>query len=254
MSPKPVPCWGASPRHCTQAARDPYGARAVIYALLIDPQDDIRQLQLKRIAQHADSGVETLVHQLLDDTATLNVDLRLPLLDLCTPALAQLSADQYRQFKGNVAELIRADDKVDLFEWVLQRLILRHLEPRFCGVKLPRTVFHNLDELREPVRILLSTLARAGASETSAAQHAFEVGLKHMQLTGLELAPAEACSLGSLNTTLVQLDQAAMKIKRTVLEGCVACIGADDHVAPREAELLRGMADSLRCPMPPLLA
>ncbi len=43
------------------------------------------------------------------------------------------------------------------------------------------------------------------------------------------------------------------KLKRDLIEAGVACVIADKRITTIEGELLRGIADSLGCPMPPLL-
>ena len=68
----------------------------------------------------------------------IDAGVRLPLVDMVIPALRELSPPQYAVFKANVAELIRADRKTDLFEWTLQRVLLHHLSPGFERVRAPR--------------------------------------------------------------------------------------------------------------------
>ena len=43
------------------------------------------------------------------------------------------------------------------------------------------------------------------------------------------------------------------RLKRKVLAACTTCIAYDGKVTIEEAELLRAIADSLDCPLPPLL-
>ena len=47
----------AIPKTLHEASRDPYTARAVVYALLLDPREDHRKVQLKALQQSADPGV-----------------------------------------------------------------------------------------------------------------------------------------------------------------------------------------------------
>jgi hypothetical protein len=53
---------------------------------------------------------------------------------------------------------------------------------------------------------------------------------------------------------LNRLAEAAPPLKLKLLNACVAVVSADGVVQIREAELLRAIADSLECPLPPLLA
>src|SRR5690606_33362984 len=95
--------------------------------------------------------------------------LRLPLVELCLPALKQLSPLQQRNFKQCIHHFIYADKKVNLMEWALQRIVMHHLdEPR------PIIRHHDLRALRNECQLLLSVLAYAGAGSDEAASEAFQ--------------------------------------------------------------------------------
>ncbi len=52
---------------------------------------------------------------------------------------------------------------------------------------------------------------------------------------------------------LNRLAQAVPTIKKNLIDACVHVVGADGVIMENEAELLRAIADTLDCPMPPLL-
>ena len=68
------------------------------------------------------------------------------------------------------------------------------------------------------------------------------------------MTPVQQCGLQALDDSLKELAKVSPAIKRTVLQACTACIAADGEVTIEEAELLRAIADSLDCPIPPFLA
>jgi hypothetical protein len=102
--------------------------------------------------------------------------------------------------------------------------------------------------------VVLSTLARYGSDAEGAAQRAFEQGAREL---GVEpppaMAPREACSLEAVDKALDRLVTVAPLLKQRVVAACVACVAADGRVRGDEAELLRAVADSLDCPIPPFL-
>ena len=113
------------PAALVAAAREPYGSRAVVYALLLDRKGGTRRRQLAQLEAAADHGVfeETLrVARLVEP---LNAKMRLPLLEIALPALHALSPTQRALFLRNIVGLVEGDDTIDLFEWSLHR-ILRH--------------------------------------------------------------------------------------------------------------------------------
>ena len=235
------------------AAREPYGARAVIYAMLLNRETDVRSVQLQHLAEHADEGVTKLVHSLLQPMENVAAEARLPLIDLTTAALRELTASQYSVFRGNVVALMKADEKLSLFEWVLQRMILQHLEPQFKKVETARVKHHSLARLEHPCAVLLSALSHSGHHDPAGAQSAFEQGRSHLELPRLQLLDRRQCGLAELDEALTVLDTVTFKLKRDLLEAGVACVSADKRVNVFEGELLRGTADALGCPMPPLL-
>ena len=56
-----------------------------------------------------------------------------------------------------------------------------------------------------------------------------------------------------VGTALDHLVLAAPQIKRNLIEACVYVVGTDGLIREREAELLRAIADTLDCPIPPFV-
>jgi uncharacterized tellurite resistance protein B-like protein len=70
---------------------------------------------------------------------------------------------------------------------------------------------------------------------------------------GLQLLPREAAGLQPLDTALDRLVLAAPQIKKNLIKARVQAVGVDGLIQEREAELLRAIADTLDCPIPPFL-
>ena len=102
------------PAQLVSAAHEPYGARAVVYALLLDHEATPRQRQLGHLEGAADPGVYEETLRLMPLVDGLDMRARLPLLDMSLPALRGLVPAQYDLFKQNVAELVQADDEIDV--------------------------------------------------------------------------------------------------------------------------------------------
>ncbi len=242
------------PAPLVAAARDPYSVRAVVYALLINRQADIRNHQIEWLAQYATPDVYQTTLKLLPLLEGLKNSDRLPLIDLTLPALKQMSSDQYKAFKRNFLALVEADRKIELFEWMLQRLVLRNLEAHFTrGAAPPRAMYYALPRLRGHLEILLSSLAYVGQKDIEKARTAFEAGLAFLELTDISLCPKDRCDLKALDTALDELARLSPPLKLKVLKASAACINADNRITDAEAELFRAAADALGCPVPPLI-
>jgi len=242
------------PSEVTRAAYETWGARAVIYSLLIADEDPTRRQQLEWLRKYADDGVLDETERLIPMVGGLGATQRMTLIDLVIPALRELSQTQYRAFKDNVGALVAADRKIDVFEWTLQRILWQHLAPVFETVRPTRTRFRSLARVAPACAVVLSTLAWAGARTRTAAESAFARGANDLGLSDLRLIEPEQSGLDDLDGALALLDGLAPLRKGELLHACAVAAGADSEITDREVELVRATADSLGCPMPPLLA
>ncbi|MBJ19232.1 MAG: hypothetical protein CL933_07365 [Deltaproteobacteria bacterium] len=241
------------PRSVIDAAHEPYGARAVIYALLVNAEPAARARQLELLPSSAEPDVWKLMRGLLPEVSRLEAGVRLPLIDLALPALRELSSDQYRRFTHVVVELVKADDRISIFEWALQRILLTHLRPHFEGVtRHPRRI-RSFKRLAEPCEWVFSALVAASSNAGAAAERAFSEAGESLQLSGLQLLSREAIDLPGLDAALEALSGLTPALKRRFLSTCADLITADHEVTLEEAELFRAIADTLGCPVPPLL-
>jgi Zn-dependent protease with chaperone function len=240
----------AMPQQVVDAAHEPYGARAVIYASLLDRNADIRAAQLRALEAAAEPPVFELTLSLAKPVHQLDVRARLPLVDMTLPALRALSPLQYDQFMRCFTELVHADDRLGLFEWTLHQILLRHLRPQFERVRYPRVMYYSLQQLSHQCSVLLSALARASQHDDEVA---FQAGAEHLGDVLVRLLSADDCGLTRLEQALQQLAQAEPKLRARLVDACAACICADGKVKVGEGELLRAICDMLNCPMPPLL-
>jgi len=241
------------PATVVDAAREPYGARAVIYALLINREAGPRKRQLDQLARFGESGINLETRRLLGEIEHLEARCRLPLIDIALPALAALSPAQYQAFKTNLRALVVADEQIELFEWVLQRMVFSYLRPHLERVKPPRIRHTSLRRLSEPCAVVLSILAHASSPSEASVRAAFGRGAA--QLTGMAIAllPRERAGLRELDRALASLAEADPTAREQLLRACASCIASDREVTQAEAELFRAIADSVGCPVPPLL-
>jgi Zn-dependent protease with chaperone function len=242
----------AMPPAVVDAAHDPYGARALIYASLLDRDADIRANQLRSLEGAGEPDVFEYTLHLTKPLTQLDVRARLPLVDMALPALRALTRSQYDEFMHCFDELVRADDRIGLFEWTLHKVLLRHLRPQFepDSGRRPLT-YYRLDQMSEPCSVLLSALAVASKHADSVV---FEAGAQHLPEVSLRLLPPEQCRIDSLDAALEKLARVAPKERARLVDACAACICADADVNVAEAELLRAICDIIDCPMPPLVA
>jgi Zn-dependent protease with chaperone function len=234
------------------AARDPIGASALVYALLLANESETRQKQLDDLARVESGTTRDETQQIWPEIQDLPAHVRIPLVDLALPALRQFSLPQFERFRTAVETLSTRGD--DLFAYMLQKIVTRHLETHFFPDRRAIVQFYNLHPLASDCGLLLSATAYAGQDNATDAYKAFTRGAQSLGRAAraeIPWLPPEQCTLAQLDPVLERLSQAVPQIKKNVLNACAETVAADNNIQEREAELLRAIADALDCPIPP---
>jgi len=102
---------------------------------------------------------------------------------------------------------------------------------------------------------LLSALAHVGQDAEADARAAFAKGLAFLDVSGVQppFLTRDKWDLVKVDAVLTRLAQCPPAVQRNILMACGKTVVADGQVTEREAELLRAIADSLDCPMPPFV-
>ncbi|WP_193165947.1 M48 family metallopeptidase [Microbulbifer hainanensis] len=231
------------------AARDPFAARALVYRLLFHSDAGEQEQQRQLLQQIAHPAVYRELQNLDAQVAALPSCARLPLLDLCVPALKELVPQQYQVFKRNLIKLLRSDGRVDLWEWALYRVLMHAIEGSPDRQRLSsKSAAHN-----DAARFILAAVAHAGQADYLPAKRAFESGLSAMQLPITPLPAAGDITLQRLDKAIAIAATLRPLQKPALLKAMAATMTHDGVVEAEEIELLRAVADSLDCPMPPVL-
>jgi Zn-dependent protease with chaperone function len=241
------------PTDIKESAREPFGARAIIYSLLLDNENDIRAKQIQQLKNHADPDVYALTLKLMAQINELDAQFNLVIIDIAIPALKQLSLSQYKAFKENLIALIQMDSRVDLMEWSLQKILLNHLDGHFFKLSHARPRYAHTKQVRGEIEMMLSVMAYAGHRKRSEAEQAFQAAAKMLELKELKLLPQKNISVAGLDKALKKLAKLKPLLKPRILKACAASVVHDQQVLPVEVELLRAFSDVLDCPMPPVI-
>jgi hypothetical protein len=108
--------------------------------------------------------------------------------------------------------------------------------------------------VRNEVSNLISALSHLGHADQNEAKAVFEQASAGFAAEKILVFRArDECSLKLVGEALDKLEQASAAVKKRVLKAATLSVVADGVVTVAEGELLRAIADSLDCPMPPLL-
>lgn len=234
------------------AAGDPFSARALVFALLLDRDQEIASKQLSHLRENIESRVVTLTERLSPRVYNAPEAMRLPMVDLALPMLRRMSMPQYQRFTLAFDALVQADHRLSIFEWTLAQVLRRNLRAQYTTTSEVRTLYTSLAKLSREVSLMLSMLARVGHGEQWV-QEIFDMAAARLPQVSLELLPIKDCTFANLDTALRTLRRASERCRGDLLDACAICVSADGIVKVREVELLRGIADLLECPMPPLV-
>jgi uncharacterized tellurite resistance protein B-like protein len=218
--------------------------------------ETIRKRQLDEVTEATSASVTNETVRLWPETHSVAAHAHLPLVDLALPGLRHLSPAQFQQFRTAIQKLVESDGEIDLFEYVLQKIVLRHLEPYYGQPRKPVVQYYALKPLAYDCAVLLSALAHLGQEEPEKIQRAFQQGaqpLSYAAQVSLDLLPADQSDLAQVDAALNRLVLAVPQIKKNVLSACAQTVAADGVIQESEAELLRAIADTVDCPMPPFV-
>ncbi len=243
------------PEEIQSAARESLDATALIYAMLLSTDETLRAKQLTELARRVAPGMGEKTASLWPEVAPIAARARLPLVNLALPALRHLRPDEFEQFSQALQWLIESDGQIEIFEFVLQKMVRRHLASQSGETRPTSIQYHTLKPLVPDCSVVLSALANVSSGNSGEIQKAFHAGAPHLRSKsdGLQLLPREKSGLEQLDAALDRLALAAPQIKKNLLEACVQVVGGDGVIQEREAELLRAIADTLDCPIPPFV-
>jgi Zn-dependent protease with chaperone function len=234
-------------------AREPFGARCLIFAMLLDTKDPaILQKQRDVIGYHAETGTLELTDWARDLLLPLKSEQHFVLVEEAASALSMLSPKQFSNFQAISEKLMGADEKIDLLEWSLRKVI----EHDFGSRHLTKGPLHGTASVRSRLSecaVILGALAHYGQEEADPGP-AFEVGLRALDRKRKVALPAsEECGLQGMDNALVRLAQLSPMAKRSLLNACALTIDHDGKTSDVEIQVLRGLASSISCPLGPAI-
>ena len=216
------------PPAIVDAARHPYSARCIAFAMLIDddPQQTAQQWEHLQ-TREGEMTVDT-TRKLLLAIHQLPLIFRLPLMEMMQGSLAALSPEQYEKFRATIEGLVKLDSKTSLFEFTVRHHLLMHLDRRFDHRKQPRVLYKKMSQVKREVRLMLSAFASASQiGSVLANQHdadpahtkaAFKLAMQVAELGDARQTDAdpEPWTADQLEVCMRALHHASIAVKKAV--------------------------------------
>ena len=254
------------PAAIVEAARHPYSARCIAFAMLIDDDPEQTAHQWEHLQKREGEMTVDTTRKLLVAIHELGLVFRLPLMEIMQGSLADLSPEQYETFRATVQGLVKQDAKTSLFEFTVRHHLLMHLDRRFDHRKQPRVLYKKMAQVSREVRLMLSAFASASRigsvlkhehePDPAQTKAAFKLAMQVAELGNARQPDAEpeAWTADQLEVCMKALHHASIQVKKQFLYAAVVLITYDHEITIAEAEFFRAVAESLDCPVPVLAA
>jgi Zn-dependent protease with chaperone function len=243
------------PLEVKQVMREPAGAAGVVYSLLLSEDDSVRAKQNEILRANLDAASFEQTTALAPQIEALGTRYKLALAEFAVPALRQHSPADSAVFRQTLQQLIECDGVIELFEYALMKMVTRQLRSHFDGPDSGKACYGSVKTVLPQCALLLSALAHVGQQDEQEARAAFAKGLEFLDAPGakIQFLTRREWNLTKVDTTLARLAQTPPAVQRNILLACGKTVASDGHVTEREAALLRAIADSLDCPVPPFV-
>jgi Zn-dependent protease with chaperone function/uncharacterized tellurite resistance protein B-like protein len=244
----------ALPAGLRDKLRDADGARAALLALLLAPKEGVMKAQLDALAAKRMGALAEQARAMAPLTRDLGAAFHLSVIDLALPALKAAPQQARDELVAALEEVIHADRRVSLHEFVVLTLVRCQLAPRG---KPGASGQRRIADLQAEAMVMLSLMAHAGTrrdatgARSEALAAAMRAGTRELGLP--DAAPVAALTLEIAAAALEELKSLAPMQKAVLVKGLFALVSADGSIRVMEAELMRLVGAVLDCPLPPLL-
>ena len=217
------------PAEFIQAAHNPDNAQLLVIAMLVATEGGLHGEEAAHLSKVAPDlqGLQLVSewHQGLSNLHSLH---KISLIDLAMPTLRRLSGPSKERFISITRELIEADREVSLFEYMLQRVVERHLLRHAQGASYSKVRHSRFEQVRSQAEVISNIMMRCHTDD-------FILQMNDIRNLDDALSVCEHCS---------------PKVKNQLLDHSKELALDDGVLTNKEAELLRAIADAIGCTIP----
>ncbi len=238
-------------RHAAHSTE--WSPEVLLYSLL-DTDDQLREKQLLVVTQELGDISESKIRHLITANGLVDLDERLPLLELAFPSLKRRPKSDIEKLLATVDKMALVDQRIDSFEYLLSRLIKQYMfeshVPNLTRVHGNKKLSQCVDELT----MVVGTLAAHGQNSTSSqglqnAQHAFKAGMESVGIGHKNLSFHENWHQ-ALDAALRKLDKLSAPEKAKVVKALATTVMEDKKMITAEQEMMRVICALIHVPLP----
>lgn len=244
----------AATLEATDAGRrvsDSVSAWANVIAAVVS-RDPSRRSEQERILSQRSPELSKAVRAAQQSVAAMSTPVKMGLVVLACATLAQESDASYQATRAILADIIRADGRIELYEWVVTELLRARAELPRGGSGARPSRSHSLSSEAAAVSHALGILSLLTWKNEDAAKRTLAAALHSIGLPPSELPAANRRSLDALVHDLAGLERLNLRAGEQLLATAVAVVHADGTTTESEYLLLLALSERLGVPLPPV--
>jgi hypothetical protein len=218
-------------------------AETAMFALALEAEEATREAELQALAARRGAEARAKAGELYVYVGALARNHMLTLAELAVPAIKEQRQEARDAFVVDLAAVVEADRRVTLREFVLLTLLRQRLRE---GAGQPiRTQFRRVEDVAADAQVVLSLVSLDSA--------AFQKGAGVLKLGWQAPLARETLTTAKVSDALERLRHLAPFQKPALLKACVEAAAADGVFRLPEVEMVRMVAATLDCPVPPAI-
>jgi Zn-dependent protease with chaperone function len=240
---------GALPAPLRDALHGAAGAELALFALALGPERSGHGEALSVLESRRGAEALARMRELHAHAAGVARSHMLTLAELAIPAIKGQPQALRDRFVADMEAIVRADHRVTLSEFVLATFLRQRLRE---GAGDPiRTEFRRVEQVSAEAHAVLSLVALGSGNDAVAA---YARGRRILELLPPEPLARDELDAARVGASLERLRRLAPLAKPAVLKACFEAAAADGVFRLAEVELVRTVAATLDCPVPPVIA
>lgn len=210
------------------------------------------ELMMNRLFTTCDvAGLAQAVKQQQERLKSIDLENRLPLIEIAMPALKEMSLPQYKHFQSCLLAVMDLDQQHTIYEQSVYQLISRYLDVHFELATPIKVRYKKAKQVSIEIQLVMSLLAYYGDDSNSPGlvKQAFEKGMQLIDLQDVTLLEGNPSNQALFQIATQKLAYCSDELKAMILKGLMACIEHDGKVANIERELVLAIAATLEVPI-----
>ena len=174
----------------------------------------------------------------------------LPIVHLAASGLRQLTAEQYRDYKRVIMQLMQADGGIDLYEWALFQMLRSSLDSHFENVHFKREKYRKIEEIAVEVAVVIGTLVKAGEGTQKHKESLYYAACASCGVGGTSWEKVLQSPIAEFSLAINKIALSFPLIKPRILKALVQVIKADGKIDIIERQTLMAIAAAIDAPLP----